>query len=145
VIALLQRVQQASVFIDQQRIAEINQGLLVFVAIQKHDNEDVAMRLSERVIGYRIFADEEGKMNKSVADIHGGVLLVPQFTLAADTNKGMRPSFSRTATPEQGAELFDYFLDITKSKYATVHSGEFGADMQIHLINDGPATFWLQL
>ncbi len=145
VIALLQRVLEASVSINNESVAAIDQGVLVFVAIQEHDDESTATRMCERVIGYRIFADEVGKMNKSVVDVNGGVLLVPQFTLAADTKKGLRPNFSQAASPEHGTALFDYFLNKLNSKYAKVKSGKFGAHMQVHLINDGPVTFWLQL
>ena len=144
-IALLQRVLQASVSINKEVVAEIDQGVLVFVAIQKHDDENTATRMCERVINYRMFTDGCGKMNKSVVEINGEVLLVPQFTLAADTNKGMRPNFSRAAAPEQGEVLFDCYLNKLKLKYARVNAGKYGADMQVHLINDGPVTFWLQV
>ena len=144
-IALLQRVLEASVSINQQSVAAIDHGLLVFAAIQKHDDEKTVMRMSERVIAYRMFADNAGKMNKNVEEVNGEVLAVPQFTLAANTNKGLRPNFSQAAAPEQGMELFAYFLNKLNSKYAKVKAGEFGADMQIHLINDGPVTFWLQI
>ena len=144
-IALLQRVLQASVSINKEVVAEIDQGVLVFVAIQKHDDENTATRMCERVINYRMFTDSGGKMNKSVIEINGEVLLVPQFTLAADTSKGMRPNFSRAAAPEQGAVLFDCYLNKLKLKYARVNTGKYGADMQVHLINDGPVTFWLQV
>lgn len=145
VIALLQRVLEASVSINNESVAAIDQGVLVFVAIQNHDDESTATRMCERVIAYRMFADDVGKMNKSVVDVKGGVLLVPQFTLAADTKKGLRPNFSLAASPEHGTALFDYFLNKLNSKYAKVKSGKFGAHMQVHLINDGPVTFWLQL
>ena len=143
-IALLQRVCQASVCIDNEMIAQINQGVLVFLAIQKQDDTDSAKRMCDRVLSYRIFADELGKMNNSVIDSNGEVLLVPQFTLAADTAKGLRPNFSSAAKPEQGKQLFDYFLDILTSKYDKVASGRFGANMQVQLVNDGPVTFWLE-
>ncbi len=144
-IALLQRVLEASVSINQEAIAVIGQGLLIFLAIQKHDDENIATRMSERIINYRIFVDSTGNVNNSVADINGDLLIVPQFTLAADTSKGLRPGFSQAASPEQGMAIFDYFLNILNLKYAKVAAGRFGADMQVHLINDGPATFWLQV
>lgn len=144
-IALLQRTHAASVSINEELVAKIDYGMLVFLAVQKHDDEVVAARLCERVLNYRIFADESGKMNRSVMDVRGGVLVVPQFTLAANTDKGLRPSFSSAASPEQGKFLFDYFLGEMRLEYATVKAGRFGADMQVQLINDGPVTFWLQL
>lgn len=144
-IALLQRTCAASVFIDEELVARIDHGVLVFLAVQKHDDKVAAARLCERVLNYRIFADKNGKMNKNVIDVRGGVLVVPQFTLAANTGKGLRPSFSSVASPEQGKFLFDYFLGEMRSEYATVKAGRFGADMQVQLINDGPVTFWLQL
>lgn len=144
-IALLQRVRTASVVIDDQQTASIKQGILVFVAVHKDDDEAVVARMCERVLGYRIFADDMDKMNKNVMDIKGEILAVPQFTLAAETNKGMRPNFSPAAAPELGKGLFDHFLSTLKSKYARVKAGEFGANMQVHLTNDGPVTFWLQI
>ena len=144
-IALLQRTHAASVSINEELVAKIDYGMLVFLAVQKHDDEVAAARLCERVLNYRIFADESGKMNRSVMDVRGGVLVVPQFTLAANTDKGLRPSFSSAASPEQGKFLFDYFLGEMRLEYATVKAGRFGADMQVQLINDGPVTFWLQL
>lgn len=144
-IVLLQRVQTASVTIDDQQIAAIDYGVLLFVAIHKHDDEAVVARMCERILGYRMFADDDDKMNKNIIDIEGDILAVPQFTLAAETNKGMRPNFSPAAAPELGKGLFDYFLGTLKSKYARVKAGEFGANMQVHLTNDGPVTFWLQI
>ena len=144
-IVLLQRVLEASVAINNETIAAINHGILMFVAIQKHDDQYSIARMCERVLNYRIFADDKDKMNNNILDIAGEILVVPQFTLAADTRKGTRPSFSQAATPELSRELFDYFLNTLKSKYARVKSGEFGANMQVHLINDGPVTFWLQI
>ena len=144
-IVLLQRVLEASVAINNETIATISHGILMFVAIQKHDDQYSISRMCERVLNYRIFADDEDKMNESILDVAGEILVVPQFTLAADTNKGTRPSFSQAATPELSRELFGYFLNTLKSKYARVKSGEFGANMQVHLINDGPVTFWLQI
>lgn len=144
-IALLQRTLSASVFINGESVAAIKRGVLVFAAIQKHDDEAIAASMCERVLGYRIFADRNGKMNRNVVETKGGILVVPQFTLAADTGKGLRPSFSSAAAPAQGGALFAYFLGEMKSKYAKVEAGKFGADMQVHLVNDGPVTFWLQL
>ena len=144
-IVLLQRVLEASVAINNETITAINHGILMFVAIQKHDDQYSIARMCERVLNYRIFADDKDKMNNNILDIAGEILVVPQFTLAADTRKGTRPSFSQAATPELSRELFDYFLNTLKSKYARVKSGEFGANMQVHLINDGPVTFWLQI
>ena len=143
-IALLQRVLEASVTIDKVVVARIKQGTLVFVAIQKHDDNKTVQRMSERILAYRIFADDSGKMNKSVMDIKGELLVVPQFTLAADTNKGLRPNFSQAALPKHGETMFDYLLNNLNSIYAKVKSGKFATDMKVQLINDGPVTFWLQ-
>jgi len=144
-IALLQRVACASVEIEQQRVGEIDAGLLVFLAVQKHDNEHLADKMLQRILTYRVFEDDTGKMNHNIKECDGGVLLVPQFTLAADTKKGLRPNFSSAATPKQGKALFDYFLDKLKAEYDKVSSGKFAADMQVKLVNDGPVTFWLEL
>ena len=143
-IALLQRVSSASGVVDGETIAGIDQGLLVFLGVEKEDSESQAGRLLERVLGYRIFPDQDDKMNLSVKDIQGGVLLVPQFTLAADTRQGMRPSFSTAAIPEEGERLFDYFVSQAKKVYKSIATGRFGADMKVSLINDGPATFTLR-
>ncbi len=143
-IGLLQRVSHAFVEVDGERIAEIGRGLLVLVGVQKNDSEAEADRLLQRLLGYRVFADSEDKMNLSVADIGGGLLLVPQFTLAADTRKGRRPSFSGAAPPDEGARLFAYLLAQAKAQAKGVQSGRFGADMQVGLVNDGPVTFWLE-
>ena len=144
-IGLLQRVGSARVSVDSQIIANIEAGLLVLVGVEKNDTNHQADRLLDKILGYRVFPDKEGKMNLSVSDIIGGLLLVPQFTLAADTKKGMRPSFSTAATPELGEELFEYMLSCAKQKHDIVCSGQFGADMQVDLTNDGPVTFWLQM
>jgi D-tyrosyl-tRNA(Tyr) deacylase len=144
-IALLQRVTEASVRVDDNIIGTIKQGILVLLGVEKDDSQQQADRLIQRFLGYRIFADSENRMNCSVSDIKGGVLLVPQFTLAADTHKGMRPSFSTAAPPQDGKELFDYVVNQTKSQYPHVSTGAFGADMKVQLINDGPVTFWLQV
>ncbi len=142
-IALLQRVTRASVTVDGECIARIDQGLLVLLGVEKSDSEAQAARMVERILGYRVFADADGKMNLNVRDIGGGVLLVPQFTLAADTRRGMRPSFSNAAAPETGRQLFDSVVDIMHSNYDYVATGRFGADMAVELVNDGPVTFWL--
>ena len=143
-IGLIQRVSEAGVKVEGELVGEIGRGLLVLVGVEKHDNEASANRLLERILTYRVFPDETGKMNLSLADIEGGLLLVPQFTLAADTKKGTRPGFSSAASPELGAELFEYFVTIARERHATVETGVFGADMKVNLINDGPVTFWLQ-
>lgn len=143
-IALLQRVTEAKVKIDAQTVGSISTGLLVLVGVEKNDTEQQAERLTERFLGYRIFSDSNAKMNLSVMDISGGVLLVPQFTLAADTTKGARPSFSSAALPERGESLFNYIVTKTRKSCNNVQTGVFGADMQVTLTNDGPVTFWLQ-
>ncbi len=143
-IALLQRVTEANVKIDAQTVGSISTGLLVLVGVEKNDTEQQAKRLTERFLGYRIFSDSNAKMNLSVMDISGDVLLVPQFTLAADTTKGARPSFSSAALPERGESLFNYIVTKTNESCNNVQTGVFGADMQVTLTNDGPVTFWLQ-
>jgi len=143
-IALLQRVTYAAVTVNDERIAEIGHGLLALIGVEKHDDVARAERLVQRILGYRIFADDGDKMNLNVCDVHGGVLLVPQFTLAADTRKGMRPSFSSAADPETGSALFDTVVDIMGQKSGRVQQGIFGVDMAVQLVNDGPVTFWLQ-
>ena len=144
-IALLQRVTEARVEVDKVTVGEIDMGLLALIGVEKHDTEATAERLIQRVLGYRMFADELGRMNRSVSDISGGVLLVPQFTLAADTDKGMRASFSSAADPADGRRLFDSAVHCARANHAIVESGRFGADMQVSLTNDGPVTFWLQV
>ena len=144
-IGLLQRVRYARVEIQQRIVAEIGPGLLVLIGIEKGDDETKADRLLQRLLGYRVFSDPQGKINLSLVEVKGGLLLVPQFTLAADTRKGMRPGFSGAATPEKGRDLFDYLLKAARTKHAPVASGEFGVDMQISLLNDGPVTFSLQV
>jgi D-tyrosyl-tRNA(Tyr) deacylase len=143
-IGLLQRVSQARVEVQNKVIAHINTGLLVFIGIEKEDNQLTSNRLLERILAYRIFPDDAGKMNLSLHDIQGDLLLVPQFTLPADTKKGNRPGFSRSAPPEMSEHLFNFFLDSAKSQHHSVQSGQFGADMKVTLTNDGPVTFWLQ-
>jgi len=145
-IGLLQRVSQADVAINKnQTIAQIGQGLLVLIGIEKTDTIAVADRLLKRILNYRVFSDADDKMNLSLLDIKGDLLLVPQFTLPADTRKGNRPSFTPAAPPEQGKQLFDYLLAQARLQTVTVEAGQFAADMQVSLTNDGPVTFWLQV
>jgi D-tyrosyl-tRNA(Tyr) deacylase len=143
-IALLQRVTSATVSVNGETIATIGRGLLVLVAVEADDAQAQADRLLERLLGYRMFADGNGKMNLSVRDIDGGLLLVPQFTLAADTRKGTRPDFSPAASPTDGRPLFDYLATLAASRHPVTACGRFGADMQVALVNDGPVTFWLR-
>ncbi len=143
-IGLLQRVTTASVTVEGETVGEIGRGILVLVGVQKGDDERRADRLLERLLGYRVFPDEAGRMNLSLRDIGGGLLLVPQFTLAADTRKGTRAGFSTAAPPEEGQRLFDHLLQRAHEAHAPVASGRFGADMQVALVNDGPVTFWLE-
>ncbi len=144
-IGLLQRVREASVRIAGETVGAIGAGLLVLVGVQRGDSEAQADRLLERLLGYRVFPDRQGRMNLSLADTDGALLLVPQFTLAADTHKGMRPSFTPAASPDQGERLFRYLLDSARQRHPHVSGGRFGADMQVHLVNDGPVTFWLEV
>jgi D-tyrosyl-tRNA(Tyr) deacylase len=144
VIGLLQRVLEASVDIDAERVASIGPGLLVFVGVRPTDNEASALRLLDRLLQYRVFGDENGKMNLSLTETQGGLLLVPQFTLAADTNKGLRPGFSTAAPPGQGRQLFDILVQAARDRHGCVAIGVFGAHMRVSLVNDGPVTFWLQ-
>ncbi len=143
-ISIIQRVTTATVNVNQTVIAKIDKGILALVAVEKMDTEKEAGRLLERILNYRIFPDENDRMNLSLKDIKGGLLLVPQFTLAADTRKGNRPSFTSAAPPEKGRELFEYFTGIAKTVIPAVQCGQFGADMKVSLINDGPVTFTLQ-
>jgi len=144
-IALLQRVSSASVTVDSQVIGEIEQGLLVFLAIQPEDTEAKAKRLAERVAGYRMFNDENDKMNLNVKQVNGDILVVSQFTLAADTNSGLRPSFTSAAKPDFSKRLYEYFCQQLRSQGFKVPTGEFAADMQVQLLNDGPVTFTLTI
>jgi D-tyrosyl-tRNA(Tyr) deacylase len=144
VIALLQRVTGASVRVGDEVVGEIGPGLLVLVGVERGDSEAEAARLAEKVLGYRVFADSAGKMNLSVKDTGGGVLAVPQFTLAADTSSGTRAGFSKAASPEEGERLFERMLFHLKKEATNVQSGRFRAHMQVSLVNDGPVTFWLQ-
>jgi D-aminoacyl-tRNA deacylase len=144
-IGLLQRVTQASIAVNQNTIGKINIGLLVLIGIEKNDTARHADRLLHRILGYRVFTDKQGKMNLNLVEVQGSLMLIPQFTLPADTRKGMRPGFSSAASPEQGKMLFNYLLQQARLKHHTVAAGEFGADMQVSSVNDGPVTFWLQV
>ena len=144
-IALIQRVSSARVEVAGETVGAIGRGMLALVAVEREDAAAQADRLLERILGYRIFEDAEGKMNRSLTDIGGDLLLVSQFTLAADTQKGMRASFTPAASPDEGKRWFDYLVDRARSRHAVVATGRFGAHMQVHLVNDGPVTFWLQV
>lgn len=144
-IGLLQRVTRAEVSVDGRIVGSIGAGLLILVGVERGDTEAQADRLLERVLGYRVFADAEGRMNRSVQDAGGGLLLVSQFTLAADTSKGTRPGFTPAAPPEEGRRLFEYLLARARERHPVVETGVFGAHMQVSLTNDGPVTFWLQV
>jgi D-tyrosyl-tRNA(Tyr) deacylase len=144
-IGLLQRVSEARVSVAGEVTGTIGRGLLVLLGVERGDGEEQAERLLERILTYRVFPDQDGKMNLSLRDIGGGLLLVPQFTLAADTRKGTRPSFTPAAEPQRGLHLFDYLLQRAWEAHPDVQSGRFGADMQVSLTNDGPVTFWLQV
>ena len=143
-IGLIQRVTEAAVDVDGKRIASIGRGLLVLAAVGRDDEARDADRLAERLVGYRVFPDAAGRMNKSLCDIDGALLLVPQFTLAADTRKGTRASFTRAAAPEVGERYFERLVERCRARIATVETGRFGANMQVSLVNDGPVTFWLE-
>ncbi len=144
-IALIQRVDEAKVVVNNENIGEIGKGILAFIGIEKKDSEAQVSRLLDKVLSYRIFADHEDKMNLSLRDIEAELLLVPQFTLAADTQKGCRPSFSSAAAPALGEKLFNEFVLQAKIQYQKIETGRFGADMKVSLLNDGPVTFWLQV
>lgn len=141
---LIQRVRAARVEVAGEVVGAIDQGLLVLVGVEPHDTPASADKLLHRLLNYRVFADQDGKMNRSLKDVEGGLLLVSQFTLAADTKSGLRPSFSTAAPPALGEELFNHLLDRARAQHGQVASGRFGADMQVHLINDGPVTFLLE-
>ena len=143
-IGLLQRVRRAAVEVASETVASIGPGLLVLVGVQPGDGEAQARRLLERLLGYRVFSDAQGRMNLSLRDTGGGLLLVPQFTLAADTAKGARPSFTSAAEPARARELFETLVAHARGAWPNTGSGVFGADMQVSLVNDGPVTFWLQ-
>lgn len=142
-IALIQRVLSARVDVGEEAVGAIGPGLLALVAVQPDDGEVQAKRMLERLLGYRVFPDDNGKMNRSLADTGGGLLLVSQFTLAADTRSGMRPSFTSAAPPEHGRHWFERLLELARAAHPRVETGRFGAHMVIQLVNDGPVTFWL--
>jgi len=145
-IGLLQRVSEARVVVDGREVGAIGRGLLVLLAVEPDDEAAQADRLVERLLGYRVFPDGDDRMNLSLEDVGGELLVVPQFTLAADTRKGMRPSFTRAAAPEVGRRLFDYVVETARRRMpGKVATGEFGADMKVSLTNDGPVTFWLRV
>lgn len=143
-IGLLQRVTSASVAVGGREVAAIGRGLLVLVGVQKDDAEPQAARLLERLLSYRVFPDAEGRMNRSLREIEGGLLLVPQFTLAADTRKGTRAGFSIAAAPQRAQQLFEQLVSEARKAWSPTHAGVFGADMKVSLTNDGPVTFWLE-
>ena len=142
-ISLIQRVTSASVQVEDETVGAIDAGLLALVAVQPEDGEAQARRMLERLLGYRVFADDAGRMNRSLRETGGGLLLVSQFTLAADTHSGMRPSFTRAAAPEHARHWFDYLLGLARVAHPRVETGRFGAHMVVQLVNDGPVTFWL--
>lgn len=144
-IALIQRVSEADVHVNGKRVGEIGMGILALVGVEKGDTEKQADRLLERVLSYRIFPDDEGRMNLDIRQAGGQLLLVSQFTLAANTRKGNRASFTSAATPDEGERLYDYFVDRALEAMPGTQTGRFGADMKVRLVNDGPVTFWLQV
>ncbi|MDR0218128.1 MAG: D-tyrosyl-tRNA(Tyr) deacylase [Enterobacteriaceae bacterium] len=144
-IALIQRVTQAKVVVDNQNMGEIEQGLLVFLGVEKDDDQQKAQRLCEKVMGYRVFSDEQGKMNLNVQQANGSLLVISQFTLAADTQKGLRPGFSGGAEPQKADKLYRYFVEQCHATGVKTETGQFAADMKVSLTNDGPVTFWLQV
>ncbi len=143
-IGLLQRVTHAEVTVDGNVIGRIDRGLMVLVAVHRDDTDKDVLRLAERLLGYRVFPDEEGRMNLSVSDISGGLLLVPQFTLTADTKKGTRASFTKGAPPDKASAFFNRLVEACREGLDIVETGQFGANMQVSLTNDGPVTFWLE-
>lgn len=143
-LGLVQRVNKASVEVDGQTVGAIDKGILLLLGIEKNDSEKSADKLLDKLLAYRIFSDEQGKMNCSVQQVNGGILVVSQFTLAADTRKGLRPSFSSAAPPQLAQQLYDYFVTCLRERHTDVATGIFAADMQVSLINDGPVTFMLQ-
>jgi D-aminoacyl-tRNA deacylase len=145
VIALIQRVKRANVSVAQTCIAEIGAGLLAFVAIERGDSDVLVPKLVHKILSYRVFSDDAGKMNRSLKEVAGSLLLVSQFTLAADTQSGLRPSFTSAAPPEEGRRLFDALVANARATHSPVATGQFGADMQVELVNDGPVTFYLQV
>jgi D-tyrosyl-tRNA(Tyr) deacylase len=145
VIGLLQRVSEASVRVDGEAVAAIGPGLLVLVGFQRDDRRDRLPRFVERLMNYRVFADDQGRMNRSLREAGGELLLVPQFTLAADTDSGNRPSFTPAAPPDEGRDLFEALVEVARAALPGVQTGRFGADMQVSLVNEGPVTFWLEV
>ncbi len=143
-IGLLQRVQNASVTVEGKVIGSAGKGLMVLVCAEKDDTKEQCEKLAKKVLAYRIFEDEKGKMNKSLSDIKGDILIVSQFTLAADTAKGLRPSFTPAADPETGKKLYEHFVETVRQSGLRTETGEFGAYMQVALVNDGPVTIWLK-
>lgn len=144
-IALIQRVKQAKVDVDGQTIGAIDKGLLVLLGVEREDDQAKMEKLATKVMSYRVFSDEQGKMNLNLKQVGGSLLVVSQFTLAADTGRGLRPSFSGAGTPEQAKQLYEAFVDYCAAQGVPVQTGEFAADMQVSLINDGPVTFNLQV
>lgn len=144
-IGLLQRVSRAAVTVEDRRVGEIGPGLLVLVGVEKGDGAAQAERLLDRLLGYRVFADDQGRMNRSLTETGGGLLLVSQFTLVADTEKGTRPSFSSAAPPEDGRRCFDHLVQLARARHAIVATGEYAAHMRVELVNDGPVTFTLRV
>ena len=142
---LIQRVQHAQVVVDNYVVGQIDSGLLLFLGIEKQDSQAAADKLLEKIVKYRVFSDAAGKMNLGLKDAGGGLLIVSQFTLVADTRKGLRPSFSSGASPEQGEQLYNYFVSRAKALHSDVATGRFGADMKVSLLNDGPVTFMLEV
>ncbi|MFC0337804.1 D-tyrosyl-tRNA(Tyr) deacylase [Kushneria avicenniae] len=142
--ALIQRVSQASVHVDGERIGAIEGGLLALIGVERDDTPERGEKLLQKMLNYRVFSDEQGRMNLGLATIQGGLLLVSQFTLVADTRKGLRPGFSSGATPEEGERLFNHLVERARQAHPVVETGRFGADMQVSLINDGPVTFLLE-
>jgi D-tyrosyl-tRNA(Tyr) deacylase len=142
--ALIQRVSEASVTVNNERIGQIDKGILILLGVEKDDNHTRADKLLKKILGYRIFPDESGRMNLNVQQARGGLLIVSQFTLVADTTKGLRPGFSNGANPQHGKQIYDYLVDQAQSLHPLVATGQFGADMKVSLLNDGPVTFWLE-
>lgn len=143
-IALIQRVSSAAVRVDGKVVGEIEGGLLALIGIQREDTADKARRLLDKLLAYRVFGDDAGRMNRSLTDTGGGLLVVSQFTLAADTKKGSKPSFSPAASPDEARVIFEYFVSLARRAHPVVATGEFGANMKVSLVNDGPVTFWLE-
>jgi D-tyrosyl-tRNA(Tyr) deacylase len=145
VIALIQRVSEAAVVVNGNVVGRISRGILALIGVERSDGEKQADRLLQRLLAYRVFPDSKGRMNLDIRQIRGGLLLVPQFTLAADTGRGNRPSFTRAAPPDEGERLFDYLTGRAQAALGDIQTGQFGADMKVSLVNDGPVTFWLQV